>query len=629
MIGSSTDPAAIARELDWLKANPDFEERPATIKEFVTAEYLNIESKMRKAIMDELETIIGPDVSSTKMTDYAEAMITGGIGIGKTTIASVVLPWLAHWVLCLRDPQDFFNLLPGSRIAFMQMSTSGNQAKEVVFGDIKARIQYSPWFAEKYPYDKDFKNQLRFPKDIWILPGDSAETTFEGYNILGGILDEADSHKVTKDKDYAEQGYTTIHSRIDSRFGAVERPDGTHSYGFLLVIGQMKKGNGFAAKKYQEFKKRPDRYAVRMAIWESFGWQRFLRADGTRDSFWYDSKRKEICPPGTVELLKAEGKGDHLIEVPEAFRSDFENNPEKALRDLAGIPPATGSPFISLVYKIEDARDRWIERFGDRGPVDGVRGNMIAKWFRAQESLKRVAHIDLAYSAEGDALGFAMGHIPEMVVIEGERKPFIVIDMIMRVAAPSGTEIFLGDIRRMIYDLKADHGFNIKKVTMDGFQSTDTRQQLEKRRYETELVSVDKTILPYHDLREAIYENRIAFPPYAVRLRVDDPEPTEILVKELVELMDNGDKIDHPPEGSKDISDAVAGVCFTLMGARHYHRNVVNMEHFVSEREKATGTSGGSLGQHPALRGLDGLRAPVPPRMGDGTGVWRPPRRRP
>lgn len=626
-----TDLSKIKLELQWLHNNPDFDERPATIREFMGPEYLNIEGKVRSAIMQELEIIIGDDVSSEWMTKYPQAIITGGIGIGKTTVASIVLPWLAHWVLCLKNPQEFFNLLPGSRIAFMQMSTSGSQAKEVVFGDIKARIQYSPWFQTKYPYDKNFKNQLRFEKDVWILPGDSSETTFEGYNILGGILDEADSHKVTKDKDYAEQGFTTIFSRVQSRFGAVERPDGSvHSYGFLLLIGQMKRGNGFAAKKYAEFKADPKAHAVRMAIWESMGWHRFMRENPIsgeliRDSFWYDSKRKEITTQGAAQLLHADGKGNNLIEVPEAFRSDFENNPEKALRDLAGIPPATGSPFISLVYKVEDARNRWIERYGDEGPIDGLHNNLVRPWFRAQESLKRVLHIDMAYSSDGDALGMAMGHIPEMVVIDGERKPFIVIDAIWQIQASAGQEIFIGDVRRIIYDLRDKYNFNLKKVTTDGFESTDTRQQLEKRRFETEKISVDRTILPYHDLREAIYENRIAIPPYLVQLRQGE-SPTEILLVELTELVDNGAKIDHPAEGSKDVADAVAGVCYTLMGARHYHRSVISMEQFVSERQ-ATGTSDSRL-NHPALRGMSGLQAPLPPRVGEGIGAWKPPRRR-
>lgn len=635
------DPARTGEELKWLIENPDFEERPATIREFLGPDYLNIEGRVRDSIMVELETIIGEGVSAEKMTAFALAMITGGIGIGKTTVASIVLPWLAHWVLCLRDPQDFFNLLPGSRIAFMQMSTSGSQAKEVVFGDIKARVEYSPWFQKKYPFDPSYKNQLRFKKDIWILPGDSSETTFEGYNILGGILDEADSHKVTKEKDYAEQGYTTIYTRVESRFGAVEKGAETRKFGFLLVIGQMKKGNGFAAKKYAEFKKDPNAYAVRMAIWESLGWHRFMKPnplwDGTpatpefvRDSFWYDSKRKEVLSQAMAELLQADGKGDHLIEVPETYRTNFENNPEKALRDLAGVPPLTGSPFISLAYKIDEARERWIEKLHmDKGPIDGMMGGplggTIQSWFKAQESLKRVMHIDMAFSPDGDALGLAMGHVPEVVEIDGERKPFIVIDAVWCIRAPAGREIFLGDVRRLIYDLKGTCGFNIKKVTTDGFQSTDTRQQLEKRRYETEVVSVDKTVLPYHDLREAIYENRIAIPPYAIQMRPGE-KPTEILIKELSELVDNGDKVDHPPDGSKDVADAVAGVVYTLMGNRHYHRKVLSMDQFVRDREeKATGTSDGRY-QHPVFKGGFDGKAPLPPATGDE--LWRPPRNR-
>jgi hypothetical protein len=95
---------------------------------------------------------------------------------------------------------------------------------------------------------------------------------------------------------------------------------------------------------------------------------------------------------------------------------------------------------------------------------------------------------------------------------------------------------------------------------------------LERKRIEVEIVSVDRQILPYYDLREAIYENRIEFPPYMIRLRPDDTSLTKIVVKELSELVDNGDKVDHPPDGSKDVADAMAGVVFTLMGDRAYRR---------------------------------------------------------
>lgn len=603
------DPAAMDREIQFLIDNPHFEERPASIGEFLGEGYLNIADKVRPSILTCLEEIIGTDTQTHRITTYSKAMITGGIGIGKTTFASIVLPYLAHWVLCLRDPQDYFNLLPGSRIAFMQMSTSGSQAKEVVFGDIKARIQYCKWFQEKYPYNKDFKNQLRFPKDIWILPGDSAETTFEGYNILGGILDEADSHKVTENKDYAEQGFTTITSRVASRFG---------DQGFVLVIGQMKKGQGFAAKKYAEYKKDPDAYTARMSIWESFGWHNYLKEDGTRDSFWYDVKRKSIVPEGVLDELDAKRKTDEYIEIPNLYRPDFTDHPEKALRDLAGIPPAVGSPFISLTHRIEEAQERYLENWGIESPYDH-RGKWV-DGFRASNSVKRVCHIDMAYSGNGDALGFAMGHVRGVEEIDGELKPYIVIDCVVRIKAPAGREIFIGDIRRMIYWLRDDRKFKIDMVTTDGFESTDTRQQLQRRRINTDKVSVDKTVAPYFDLRDALYESRIEIPKYMIYLRPDDTSMTNIVYKEMSELEDNGSKIDHPFEGSKDVSDAIAGVCFTLMGDRSYHRRQPQGA-VQAPSDPFTNKSHGYPGR--SLVDSLGVSAPIPPMS--GVIPWRPP----
>jgi hypothetical protein len=308
-----------------------------------------------------------------------------------------------------------------------------------VFGDIKARIQHSPWFVKNYPYDSKFSKQIRFPKDVWVIPGDSAETTFEGYNILGGILDEADSHKVTKNKDYADSGYTTIQARIESRF---------EDKGFLLVIGQMKKGNGFAAKKYKEFCDRDDAYAVRMSIWESMGWDHYRNEDGEIETFFYDTKRKQIVPEG-VKLLTG---SEQIIEIPAVFRKSFINDPEKALRDLAGIPPAVGDPFITLTHKVDDARDRWVRRHFPEGVEEDddelspvTPEGRLAPWFmNPTTSLKRVGHLDLAYSGNGDALGFALGHVREVVEIDGELKPYIIIDLMYRLQAPKGDEIFLG-----------------------------------------------------------------------------------------------------------------------------------------------------------------------------------------
>ena len=343
-----------AEEAKWLLDHPDFEERPATIDEFLGDGYLEIYDMVRPGLRDVLRSIFGTKSNAYRMSRFERAMMTGGIGIGKTTFASIALPYMAHWVLCLKHPQKFFNLLPGSRIAFMQMSTSEQQAREVVFGDIFARIDHSVWFS-KYPRDQKFTKQIRFPKDVWIIPGDSSETSFEGYNILGGILDEMDSHKVTKEKDYADVGYNTIHSRIASRF--IDPVSDGHR-GLIICIGQMKKSDGFAANKMKEFEKDDKAIVSRMSIWESLGWDKFSDKDGKRKSFWYDPKRKEIVPNEVVQFLDTTA---HLMEVPLAYLNDFLNNPQKALKDLAGIPPNVEDAFISLSDRVESAVQRWID----------------------------------------------------------------------------------------------------------------------------------------------------------------------------------------------------------------------------------------------------------------------------
>ena len=401
----------------------------------------------------------------------------------------------------------------------------------------------------------------------------------------------------------------------------------------------MKKGTGFAARKYDEFMKDPQSYVCRMTIWESFGWDKYTGKDGVRKSFWYDIKRKSIVPTLAAGVIK----NKNLIEVPNAYRRPFEQSPEKALRDLAGIPPAAEDPFISLVDRIESCRERWIESHGSESPVDDNPPRpKFAPWFtnrgdadpkhglRAFDPRKRHIHIDLATSGDGDALGMSMGHVPRIVEIDGEKKPYMVIDFMLRIKARSGMEIMLSDVRRYVYDLKEELGFKVVSVSMDGFQSTDTMQQLRKKRYKVDYLSVDKSTLPYEDLREAIYEERIEFPPYMTYLKHGDAERVEVAVKELMELQDTGKKIDHPVDGSKDLADTLAGVATTLMGDRTYRRGIFSHTTASSRDEAdelaATGTTGRPGSVLPFPGAGSGLQAPLPPSIGGNLGLTIPPR---
>ena len=91
-------------ELTWLIDHPEFEERPASIREFIEEDYLNIASNVRDGVLKALVDIFGEESNGKSIAVVQRALFTGAIGIGKTTLASIALPYMCHWVLCLRDP---------------------------------------------------------------------------------------------------------------------------------------------------------------------------------------------------------------------------------------------------------------------------------------------------------------------------------------------------------------------------------------------------------------------------------------------------------------------------------------------------------------------------------------------
>ncbi|ANA85781.1 terminase [Gordonia phage Woes] len=580
---------AALEEAIWLKDNPEFRMRPANIREFCGPGYLN-ERNVRPGIMQALVETFGEEVNAYSISNKRRALLTGAIGIGKSTYAAIALSYMVHWIKCLKNPKEFYNLSEDSVIGFMMMSTTEKLAQEVIFQKVKKRIQNSKWFQLYAPLaeeNKRMQKQMRFEGDIWIVPGSSAETSFEGYDILGGIVDEGDSHQVTDQKDYAEAGYNTIESRIESRF--TDFMTGQHR-GLMICIGQAKRKNGFMLRHYDEFSKDPDSVAVRMTIWESFGWHNYTfdkndiklgRETAERDSFYYDMRKRELYSKEAAQLIM----NKDLIEVPTQYRKSFERDPVKALRDLAGIPPEVDDPFISRPDFILDNQELWHQRYPEYdspvGPEYRLDRIVLPDWFvpgNLGGDYRRVIHIDTAYSPDGDALGFAMAHVPEKVNEYEEERPVIVFDLLLRIKATPSVEINFGEIRKFIYQLRDERGFEIDLVTIDGFNSFDFIQQLRRNKVKSDYLSVDKTKAPYEDLREVINDRRCYLPKYMVPYHRGDTKLINIAYKELSEVQDVGRKIDHPKDGSKDVADAITGCVHTLVSISKFTREARTIE---------------------------------------------------
>ncbi len=301
-----------------------------------------------------------------------------------------------------------------------------------------------------------------------------------------------------------------------------------------------------------------------------------------------DGKQESVYDKGTV------------IAVPALYLSDFRKDPAGSLLQFGSLPQRARMPYFTNVKAIDAALSlpdvvtgsasrlmytpddnqpparTLVADPGKRSLIDG-----LADTFRAPDdgSYWHVA-FDLALNTKrhGDRAGFALGRIGRSW-IETEPSPqnpdvniqrvvrVFEVPLVAQVAAPVGEQIYLGAFIRLILQLKYERGFNITSFSSDRFQSADAAQQLMLAGLVTKGLRVDpdtgivtgaptsfsvdgRSTMPYQEVLESVNDNRLALPRYS------------ILRQEMrrLELPDAGYAPDHPPGGSKDCADAVAGV---------------------------------------------------------------------
>ncbi len=477
----------------WQNQLEDYEQPPAPIEEFILSPlYLGLKGNVYPGVLATIKAIFDDS--------YNEAVLCWGIGAGKSFLSSLSIAYMLHRALCLRDPQEHFGLAPGSTICFMNMAPSAQQARRVVFTEIRNRIANSPWFHSPFAQAEVLKTELRFPKNIVVVPGCSAETFPLGYNVLGAVVDEAAWFIETEEgKDYAEEIYNALQRRIRSRF--LDR-------GLVILISSPRHTDDFIERKLREAESNPKIYASRQPVWQV--------------------KPKSIYCGKTFEFQG--------MQVPVEYEADFKRNPQRALRDIAARPTDALEPFFTDPQVIEAACDATLPP-----PFDET-----GRWradLHVPDKLPRYVHIDLGI--KHDACGIAMACCRSAQ--EHPDEPEVVVELAWRLQAPEGGEVNLSRVRQLVVDLRR-RGFNIAQVSYDGFQSVDSRQILQRQGFQTKLVSVDRDLSAYETLKELIHTGRLRMPLYEPLLR-------ELRGLELV----RGRKVDHPPRGSKDVADSVAG----------------------------------------------------------------------
>lgn len=523
-----------------------------------SAKYLNMGEEVWPKNMVEIEKLL--------TGDYDEAIFTGGIGTGKTTCALVAIANAIYELSCMEQPQRAFDLAASSEIMFIFQSLKKELSKAVDFNRFKSMLDNSPYFQAHFRYDRGITSELRFPSNIIVKPLSGDATAAIGQNVFGGLIDEVNFMAVTENSkmagedggtyDQAKAIYNSIARRRESRFMSQGRLPGM----LCLVSSKRYPGEFTDVKIAQAEREIAENGRTSIFIYDKRAWD--VRPIEKFTGQWFElflgdeNRKPRILKEGEAEQFSMDDQ-KLVMKVPLEYLASFQDSILDAIRDIAGHSTLALHPFIMNVEALSAC-------FGTAPSIlsndwcdyDQHKLLFYPKRFdRYPYPAPRWVHIDPSIS--GDSTGIACGHVVRFIPVtrgeEVEMLPVIKFDFTLEVRPPPGGEIELANARRLIYKLR-DAGLPIKFVTLDSHQSKDTLQILARLGFKTGYQSVDTDTTPYEIAKLAFYDGRVLTPEHDLAKR----EWTRL------ERDTAKNKINHPAKGSKDVSDAMAGVIYGL-----------------------------------------------------------------
>lgn len=535
---------------------------PVGVEEFVcSTRYLNKRAEIYPKVLSELVEMNSPG-------KYIEIVLTGGIGSAKTTCALYSTAYQLYLLSCMHNPHRSFGLDPSSEIMIIFQSINAGISK-ASYKRFKSMIEDSEYFKQNFMFDRKTDSRLIFPCRIEVVPISGMETAAIGQNVIGGMIDELNYMSiVSKSKQSVDQGtynqavalYNSIARRRKTRFMSAGMMPG-----LLCLVSSKRYPGQFTDIKAEEQQKEIARlgrstiYLYDYRVWDIKPEGSFTK--GMFKVFTGDLTRK----PRMLLKDEAVDEGDEelIVEVPEDFREDFESDIINALREIAGVSTLARHPYFVDVERVTQMFHKH-ESIFSRESVDFVSDKLQvypSRFYKPE--LPRFVHIDLAIS--GDSAGVVIGCCTGFVSMKSlgfggnddGMMPNIRIDGILEVRPPKNQEILFWRIRDVITKLR-DLGLNVRWITFDSFQSKDSQQILRQAGFVTGEKSIDTTPEPYDYLKSAVYTGRVQCPKHSK------------CQHELITLEKDTKtgKIDHSPIGSKDCSDAMAGVVWGLTQRR-------------------------------------------------------------
>lgn len=470
--------------------------------------------------------------------------VAGSVGFlnsnsGKDAFARFTSLRIAHILLCMRNPQEYFKMPTMDSIHMLNVASNAPQAYRAFFKPMSDAVTRG-WFRDKaHPT----KGSIQYAKNLEAVSGHSDAEGQEGLNILLGVADEIDAFPV----------------RNHGKNADGEREVSTSSDTILDMLRSS------AATRFPETYKR-------IAI----SYPRYLGSPIMRE---IEKSKKSIKDNGNKTIHYLSGplptwEVNPRVSGPEHFAEHYKEDPNKAKAMYECKPQKASDPYfrnfeifraainresqpVTVDYQLETIHSKMVENSTSQAWVPKY---SFAPDFQPVQGAMYALHADLALV--GDRAGIAMSHVEKwqevVVKVAGEDGevftqtkylPEIKVDFVIPLEADllatPAREIQIRWARELA-GILIGKGFLVKRFTFDNFQSADSMQLLEMQGIETDRVSADRTDAVWKNLRDVASEGRLKMP------------YDELLMDELESLTKIKGKVDHLPHKSKDLADALA-----------------------------------------------------------------------
>lgn len=527
--------------------------------------------------------------------------VHNSIGVGKSTIAELIMMRKMYELSCFRNINAMFNLMSKTNIMFLYFSVNQKQAERTGFGEYRALIDNSPYFNENFQRNPRLNSLLVFPEGISYAYGSSASDSI-GMSVICSMLDEANflgGNGPSKDSEKATDLYANIVNRSNSRFIV----DGGINHSLNILVSSATYENSVTERQIRLSRNDPHTIVAAPAQWDVkpknfskkffyvFKGSNYLEANivnSTDDVNNYRvsegmSKHKYIDGLEDYESINKaiEELPPHMqtkfLKVPVDLRNGFEANLLRSLQDIGGVSTGSQGKLFSSPMVLQDcidvnrhhpfvSKEIVISTGDDINVKDYLRDDFRLKY---PERL-RYLHIDQSFRT--DSTGISCVYVDDIVEEDGVKKPVFGVDFMLRINPPKPPKkIAIYKIRNFVIYLVNVIGMKIGKLTYDIFNSEESRQILEEMGFNVGYLSVDRTDKPYLDLVEIMYEKRIKLYDYPIlryellnllhdRIRRKVDHPKVVTDDGFVDYDGKGnDGVTGTRVGSKDVSDSLCG----------------------------------------------------------------------